>query len=361
VPAREGHHIDITREDIVALCDREVLGKAARLFGTSKEALRTYASYEGCANLVYDYERDGRPLILRISYHPDRPMEQIAAELHFVNYLGDHGVRVSRPVRSLQGNLIEPVSAGGIQFLAVSFVKGKGMRVPDNDYRYREGVPIEEYFQNWGHVLGQMHALAKDYQPLPGHERRPLWHEEERLKKVDQLVPEWLPVVRARFQSLLAQIRSLPQDRDSFGLIHGDFNDGNFTVDYDNGDITVFDFDDACYGHYVYELACAWEGGVGRAMFQPLAERRAFMEHYFDQVLQGYERANQLSAEWLQRLPLFLRLVQMQEFLHYAPYIEGLDEEMPGHMKYKIHCIENDVAYLGFFDSSYSPSEPFSL
>jgi hypothetical protein len=39
--------------------------------------------------------------------------------------------------------------------------KGKGMRVPDNQYRYRTDAPIEEYFRNWGKILGQMHALTK--------------------------------------------------------------------------------------------------------------------------------------------------------------------------------------------------------
>jgi hypothetical protein len=51
----------------------------------------------------------------------------------------------------------------------------------------------------------------------------------------------------------------------------------------------------------------------------------------------------------------------MEELLHYALYMGDADEELPGHMKYKIYCIEHDVAYLGFYDSVYSPSEPFSL
>ena len=30
------------------------------------------------------------------------------------------------------------------------------------------------------------------------------------------------------------------------------------------GDMTVFDFDDCCYFWFMYELASAWEGGIGR-------------------------------------------------------------------------------------------------
>ena len=71
---------------------------------------------------------------------------------------------------------IEVIHAAGMPFIAVSFVRGRGMRMPDNGYRYREGVPMQEYFQNWGQVLGQMHRLAKTYQPLSKAIRRPEWH-----------------------------------------------------------------------------------------------------------------------------------------------------------------------------------------
>ena len=126
------------------------------------------------------------------------------------------------------------------------------MRVPDNGYRYREDAPIEEYFQNWGRVLGQMQALTKRYQPLSDQVKRPEWFEiHDRDLEIAARVPDRLPIVRDRIQSLLGEIRALPRDKDAYGLIHGDFNDGNFTVDYTNGDITVFDFDDSCYLNFV--------------------------------------------------------------------------------------------------------------
>jgi Ser/Thr protein kinase RdoA (MazF antagonist) len=352
----------VQREEIIRICDREVLDTASRLFDIPKDTLKLVAGYEGCANLVYECNHDGQPCILRISFRPERTAGQIQAELHFVNYLAEHGVRVSRPIPSQNGRQLETIHVGGMPLHIVSFVKGKGMRVPDNGYRYREDAPIEEYFQNWGQVLGQMHALAKDYQPASDQETRPVWFEIHRSRlMIEAQVPEWLPVVRNRIRSLLEEIRSLPKGRDSYGLIHGDFNDGNFTVDYANGDITVFDFDDCCYFWFIYELASAWEGGIGRAMFRGLEERKAFMEHYMEQVMEGYNRENSLSAAWLARLPLFVRLIQVEEFLHFVRYIHEPDEEMQAQLDYKIKCIEDDIPYMGFFDDIYSPERPFSL
>jgi Ser/Thr protein kinase RdoA (MazF antagonist) len=352
----------VERGEIVWMCDREVLDQAPRLFGVSKNALTLVAGYEGCANLVYEYERDGQRFILRISFQPDRTAEQIQAELHWVNYLAEHGVRVSRPVPSQNGNWIETVQVRGMPLHMVSFVKGKGMRVPDNGYRYREDAPIEEYFQNWGRVLGRMHALAKDYSPVHEQVGRPDWFEIHRSRlMIERHVPERLAAVRARIRSLLDKVRSLPKDGDCYGLIHGDFNDGNFTVDYSNGDITVFDFDDCCYFWFAYELAAAWEGGIGRVMFRGLERRKAFMDHYMEQVMEGYNRENALSAEWMARLPLFVKLIQVEEFLHFVRYIDEPDQEMQARLKYLMRCIEDDIPYMGFFDSMYSPERPFLL
>jgi len=350
------------REAIIAY-EQTVLDTATELFGIRKDGLKVFASYEGCANLVYGFEHEGQPRILRVSFRGDRTAEQIRAELHFVNYLAENGVRVSTPVPSRNGELLETIRVEGTPLHMVCFVKGKGKRVPDNGYRYREGVPIEEYFQNWGRVLGQMHALTKRYQPPGDQVKRPGWFEIHKpsLAVVEERVSDRLPIVRDRIESLLEEIRALPKDRDSYGLIHGDFNDGNFTVDYTSGDMTVFDFDDSCYFWFIYELASAWEGGIGRVMFRDLEERKAFMDRYMDQVMEGYLSENELPAEWMARLPLFVRLVQVEEFLYFVQYIDDPDEEMQGQLNYKIRCIEENIPYMGFFDSIYSPERPFSL
>jgi Ser/Thr protein kinase RdoA (MazF antagonist) len=350
------------REEIIQICESQVLERATAQFDSRKDELKKFQEYEGAANLVYEYEIDKKPLILRISFTPERTLEQIQAELHFVNYLSENGVNVSRPVRSKNGYLVETIHAAGIPFHVVTFVKGKGMRVPDNQYRYRTDAPIEEYFRNWGRILGQMHALTKNYQPESEKIKRPGWFDlhKGRLALTNQL-PCRLHRFQAQIQFLMDELKSLPRDKDSFGLIHGDFNDGNFTVDYTNGDITVFDFDDSCYFWFMYEIASAWEGGIGRTMFRGLNERKSFMEGYMDQVMEGYTRVNSLSAEWLERLPLFIRLIQVEEFLHYAQYLDEPDEELQGELSYKIRCIEDGIPYMGFFDEIYSPEKPFSL
>jgi len=96
-------------------------------------------------------------------------------------------------------------------------------------------------------------------------------------------------------------------------------------------------------------------------MFRPLDECRAFMDRYMNFVLEGYQRENHLSQEWLDQMPLFLRLIQMQELMHYLKDLDTPDDELQAELRYKIRCIEQDIPYLGYFDDLYSPDTPFAL
>jgi Ser/Thr protein kinase RdoA (MazF antagonist) len=192
--------------------------------------------------------------------------------------------------------------------------------------------------------------------------QRPDWFRLHHQKlDINSMIPDEYPLVRERLHALLNEIRSLPKDQESYGLIHGDFNDGNFTVDYSNGNITVFDFDDSCYFWFVYELAAAWEGGIGRVMFNELQARKDFMRKYMDQIFFGYSRENHLPEQWKEKIPLFIKLIQAEELLHYSQYIQTDDTGMQSHLRYLIKCIELDLPYMGFFDPIYSPEKPFSL
>jgi hypothetical protein len=56
-------------------------------------------------------------------------------------------------------------------------------------------------------------------------------------------------------------------------------------------------------------------------MFQLDAHRREdFMDRYFEQVMLGYNRENTLDQVWLQRLPLFLKVVEMESLLSRLEY-----------------------------------------
>ena len=349
------------RDQALSLFEEGALDAAARAYGVCPADLRLFPGTEGCQNLVFAYDEGGMPKVLRVSFRPDRSEAQIRSELDYVSYLADGGVRVARVVASRHGELLERFDVRGVPFIVVSFLRGAGFRMPDTGYRYREGVPHSVYFRDWGAMLGRMHRLSTSYTPAPGIEPRPDLLDILAFEPIEERVPAQLPRVREKLATLLDELRALPRTPDGYGMIHADFNDGNFTVDDATGDLTVFDFDDCCYGWFAYELASAWESGVGWAATLDLPARKDRMEEYFTRVLEGYQAERQLLDGALAHLLLFLRVVQMQELVYYLQYYGGPDEEIQAGLAYKIRCIEDDIPYLGFFDPVYDPTHPFWL
>jgi Ser/Thr protein kinase RdoA (MazF antagonist) len=356
----------MNRQMMLDIFTKHGLDSAASMYGIPSTTLTLYPDYLGCQNLVYDYTLHNQPMILRVSYRKDRPLTQVQAEVDFINYLADHGVRVSKAVPSVNGNLVEPLQVEGLQYNLVSFVKARGMRVPDNHYRYREGGTIDEYCQNWGQILGQMHRLTRQYAPHSPARTRPDWLALYSWERIDQCIPTKWSHVRQKFVALLSGLADLPKATDAYGLIHADVNDGNFCVDYDNGDITLFDFDDASYGWFVYELASAWEGFTGRAAFLPEPQkRRTYMDRCFDQILVGYHREYNLDSFWISQLPLFLKVIEMESLVCRMEDRQSTPSTIPpedqGEVDYLIRCITHDIPYLGIYDTVFSPEHPFSL
>jgi Ser/Thr protein kinase RdoA (MazF antagonist) len=347
----------IDRAEALEIVRIGLLDEICPLYGIEKERLSLHPEYEGCQNLIYYYDRNGAEYVLRISFREDRSWDEIRAEAHFVSYLHAGSASVSNPVKSRNGNFVEKLSASGKDFYAVVFNKAPGKRLPDNNYKYRDGVSIDEYYRNFGKTLGKMHRLAKGYSPPDPAAVRPAWLANMR----DRLIPAYIPRERAgvirRFRSLCDEADSLPKDRDSYGLIHADFGDGNFTIDYQTGTITVFDFDDCAYCLFMYDLADAWTKGVGWAMFEPSVDKRKEkMEDWFGKVLSGYRSENAMSDHWLERLPFFIKLVEMEGVVD--GYRHGDEDE---ELLYALKCVEEDIPYLGFFDPLYSPEHPFCL
>ena len=96
----------------------------------------------------------------------DRTEKDYLAETEFVHFLAENGAPVANVIPSVQGRLVECLEADGKLVYVSLFAYAKGMLLADNGYRYREGVPLTEYFYNTGKALGAIHRLSKTYKPV---------------------------------------------------------------------------------------------------------------------------------------------------------------------------------------------------
>ncbi len=125
----------------------QCLENAKRLFDLNGYVCEKVPGHEGGRNLVYICVRAGEPkFVLRLSGLGDKAAEDYLAEAEFVHYLADAGAPVADVIASVNGRLVESFSQDGKDYYVVLFTYAKGMLISDNGYRYRDGVPLEEYF-----------------------------------------------------------------------------------------------------------------------------------------------------------------------------------------------------------------------
>lgn len=312
-------------------------------------------------NLVYACEKSGAGAkILRLSYQTLRTRGDLLAETEYVRYLRANSGSVAGVLPSRDGSLVETVDLDGRLFHACLFERARGERLADRGYRYREGVPLTAYYFDCGKTLGRLHRLSKGYKPA--HRRYDFfeWYTEDFIRKA---VPASLSLLKEKMTALLRRLETLPRDAESYGMVHFDFGDGNYHIDFETGQLTVYDFDNCCTCWYLYDLADVWMNGTGWTGFEAdPGKRRALMQAYFNTVLEGYRTEMDISEEMLSRLPLFIQALSLEAVMDYfvGLFLRGETvSECEEEVSYLIRCLEEDIPYRGFFHDIYDPEEPF--
>ncbi len=317
-----------------------VVAEAARLYGTTPDRLKPLAG--GHSTAVYEVVLEGTPCVLRIvPPGAGTDSESVRAIHAWTTYLAEHGAPVPRPVSTPGGDPISVIAVGDQRYTVVATTKARGVLAET----LRQDQWTSVYFHNIGAVAGKIHTLAESYVPAAAL-RRPAWNETGDLFSVDQPAD---PVIKVRKREILEQIRALPKDPLTFGMIHGDFHFGNFFVDPDEAyAITLFDFDDCAYGWYIFDTAIllfdilVLYEGTGTEQFAA-----QFLETY----LKGYRTQKQLDAVWLGKLPLFLKLLEISYYTLLEPtYRPGersgdfwVDRFMPGRRE----RVTSGIPYVG--------------
>ncbi|MCL6602992.1 MAG: phosphotransferase [Paenibacillus sp.] len=352
--------IVINYNEVVSIGDTYLLTVVSELFGLEGCVIRQIPPHEGGRNVVYTCEQEGaNAKILRIAFLPDRSRDDFLGEVEYIRYLFEHGGTVADVVSSKKGNLLEEITHNNHTFFVCLFEKAKGKMLVENHYRYRDGAPITEYYYNCGKVLGKLHQISKGYTPV---HRRYSFFDKFNAEYIDKLIPDSLSLIKEKLVQILNTLKGLDMNQETFGMIHFDYNDGNYSIDFNTGQITVYDFDNSCFGWYMYDLAGLWTHGVGWTQSEPDAgKRRKFMNDYFETVLAGYRSETKLEDSMLDRLPLFIQVCIMESIVDAFEVMQnnGEEPECDEELSYLIKCLEDDIPYKGFFHDIYSCEEPF--
>ena len=325
------------------------------LNGYENYSIKPIDEHEGGRNIVYVCESEsGSAKIIRIAFLNDRSREDFLAETEYVRYLHEHGGSVSNVVDSRSGNMVEEVIHDNHSFFVCVFEKAKGKQLAESGYQYREGVPISEYYYNCGKTLGKLHQLSKRYTPV---HKRSSFFSRFNAEYIDKLIPDSpssLTTLKTKLYRLLEELDGLSKSSETYGMIHFDYSDGNYNIDFETGQITVYDFDNSCFGWYLYDLANLWTHGVGWIQHESdIDKRKAFMDDYWGTIVEGYRSETDISDGALLQLPLLIQAVLMENIVDKFEVARNNDEEVEyedEELLYLIKCLTDDIPYKGFFN-----------
>ena len=311
-----------------------IVREAAARFGLDHNSAQ---SPDGFENYVCECMRDGKPHILRITHSTHRLKGAIEAELDWIDYLVSHGVSVCQPLRSRQDRLVETIESDHAGFSAVVFEKAAGQMVRRNDQ-----TPAMTVNRGW--LLGRMHALTKDFKPCNEQIKRHQWYDDDDFAHYQRYLDPADHIVMQRLNDLIADLRALPANRDSYGLIHCDAHTGNMFFDGDKP--TLFDFDDCVYDFYVSDIAIAMFYAI---LFLPdELDQKDYGRQFLRDMFGGYREENALDARWLEIIPMILkrREIILYVAIHRGMDMNNLDEWCTRYMDGRKERIENNVPVL---------------
>jgi amicoumacin kinase len=295
------------------------LAEAGRHYGVAPGAFQPLDGFE---SFIYQFSRADGDYILRIGHSRRRSPEQIHAEVDWINYLAAgmgpaNGIPAApaRAIQSQNGQLVEAIPDGqGEYFLATAFVRAQG-QTP------RGAMLTPPFFENYGRMLGRIHSLSRRYQPADPAWVRPHWNDPGNLVVAEYLPPGNEGVIE-RFQHVMDHLTRLPRTVDSYGMIHQDAHAGNLFADADNN-LTLFDFDDCCFGYYIYDIAMViFYAAQGRP------DPEGFTREFLPPFLHGYRRECPLDPSWLAEIPPFLKLreIDLYALIHRSLDVNNLPD-----------------------------------
>ena len=295
---------------IDVMFSQTLVDEASKRFGIQVTRIEKIGDFE---NYVFEVKDKNRSWILRFTHSSHRSLEEVKAELDWIDRLHNDRVHVARPYPSVNDKMVEQFSLENGYFFACLFEKVPGYPIKVSDPLF--DAPL---FEAWGKEIGKMHRISMGKHVSVKRQR---WDAGDLLQFDRYLSKRKDARIIIEGKRLIKEIQTFHETGKTFGLIHSDVHHGNFH--YDGNAIHLFDFDDAMYHYYVSDIAIPVYYAVwNKCGTESLAERSSFATEFLRSFLKGYREEVDVSNEWLQTLPYFLRL---RDFELYSVFNKKFD------------------------------------
>ncbi|MFF2753172.1 phosphotransferase enzyme family protein [Psychrobacillus sp. NPDC058041] len=271
----------------------------------------TLTFWRASSNFVCAFERLGERYFLRFSSQKENSLEQIEAELDFMEYLKSNSYPCVSPVASINNTFIETVETLEGAYFGVVFSKANGIQLDD------EEDLLDSQIVQWGRSLAILHNLAMNYEP--SNNKRNSW--QDALLFIENVLNHHPQEKDAfnEFHFISNFFQALPFSKNTYGLIHYDFQLDNLFYDEKNSTFEVIDFDDSMYHWFAQDVVTALMDDLESE--HPISKKRV------QAFLVGYRSANDLNDELVSQFPMFIKFAKLYQFARLLRAIEKRSSE----------------------------------
>ncbi len=210
-------------------------------------------------------------------------------------------------------------------------------------HRIDEKNISEEIVQKWARVLSKLHRNSDCYSESSG---RAMWNQDSIFLKAKSAINLSTTKAKNDFLQIVEQLNK-HDNKNNFGLIHGDLHQGNFFIK--NQEIIIFDFDDANFHWHFYDLVIPIISIYMMWEVKEEIEKKQKLIHVF---IESYFSDKNKPIHLYQDLKLFMRYRFM--LIHFWLIAIRNERELSEKMKISFDESINEQLYLfenmQFFD-----------
>lgn len=272
---------------------RQVISRIAARWGFANPTFLRWFD-----NMIYRVSHCNSVFYLRLTPVSRRTKDQVVSELDILRFLASRGFPAAQPVANLTGDFVAQCECPQLGLLnACAFTACPGL-----SFRQQSPTDLGIFFHSVGSTMGRLHRELRGF-VKPARYSRMAWNE-ERWDRFSEVIPTTEIEAWMLYEELSQWWDNMRTSRE-FGLIHGDFTVNN--LHYDDGRISLFDFDCSCEHWYGYDLACF----LHFFSRYPIEQRKLA----YDQMLNGYAEERAVSKELLKQIPYCGKMKLLRSFL----------------------------------------------
>lgn len=286
------------------------------------------ARFRISSNMVYPFLNNGEVYFLRLSPTEEKLEEDFYAELELLDYLEQRNYPAMRILKTRDGKRMLRLSTKWGEYFAVVFTRAPGEQI-------EQLTPTETMMFQYGKALGRLHVLLSEFEPQ--HKRRT---HEQILDWVEAVLHEYEAPDKAftELELLRDELAALPKSKESYGLVHYDFEPDNVFFDAATGECSVIDLDDSMYHWYALDIEQAFDSIEEFGEETGKWAKESFLEGYRSE--RGYTEEMDRSRTVLRRfvnLYGYARLIRSvaERFEDEPEWLENLRVRLDGAIKAK--------------------------